>query len=255
MSFLQSIFSVEIPCWSYIQTVASVAAALNSATSFCSFLPKILAKSNQKHRDVFITRVLELISNFETMSNVCNKVLEKYGEKKVPDMNSKVMKEVSDLKAIEERTSVKLAKAKGMVAIEHIAWYVLSILNINEGRFDIAYGVLNNSNIQMEKNGVISEYLTMLNKVNMYKVLMCTKSQDQAQICMNQASYIVQKYGINFNLNIDIKKILLENSGNDRVDNQTLNKTSSVVQSESTEKNSGFDEYDGEVVNPNEFFS
>ena len=150
---------------------------------------------------------------------------------------------------------VKHAKAKGMVGVEHIAWYVLSILNINEGRFDIAYGVLNNSNIQMEKNGTLSEYLTMLNKVNMYIVLMCTKSQDQAQICMNQASYIIQKYGINFNLNIDIKKILLENSGNDRVNNQTLNKTSSVVPNESIERNSGMDENDGDLVNPNEFFS
>ena len=150
---------------------------------------------------------------------------------------------------------VKHAKAKGMVGVEHIAWYVLSILNINEGRFDIAYGVLNNSNIQMEKNGTLSEYLTMLNKVNMYIVLMCTKSQDQAQICMNQASYIIQKYGINFNLNIDIKKILLENSGNDRVNNQTLNNTSSVVPNESIERNSGMDENDGDLVNPNEFFS
>lgn len=79
-----------------------------------------------------------------------------------------------------------------MNAIVHSAWYVMSILNIKEGKYDIAYGVLNNSDIQMEKNGVVSDYLTMLNKVNMYKILMCTDSKDQAQICMNQASTIVQ---------------------------------------------------------------
>lgn len=79
----------------------------------------------------------------------------------------------------------------------------MSILNIAEGKFDIAYGALNNSTIQMEKTGGISEYLTMLHKVNMYKVLMNLNSPDQAQICLNQASYIIQKYGINFNLNID----------------------------------------------------
>lgn len=150
---------------------------------------------------------------------------------------------------------VKLAKSKGMNSIEHIAWYIMSILNISEGRFDIAYGVLNNSNIQMEKNGTISEYLTMLNKVNMYVVLMCTKSQEQAQICMNQASAIVQKYGINFNLNIDIKKILSENASNNRQEEQTRNIESSVVQKESAERISGFDESDGDVVNPMEFFS
>ena len=79
----------------------------------------------------------------------------------------------------------------------------MSILNINEGRFDIAYGVLNNSNIQIEKNGNFSEYLTMLNKINMYKVLTKLNQQAQAQICLNQASVVMQKYGININTNID----------------------------------------------------
>lgn len=98
---------------------------------------------------------------------------------------------------------IKTSKAKGMNAILHTSWYIMSILNIAEGKFDIAYGALNNSTIQMEKTGGISEYLTMLHKVNMYKVLTNLNSPDQAQICLNQASYIIQKYGINFNLNID----------------------------------------------------
>ena len=151
---------------------------------------------------------------------------------------------------------IKSAKAKGMNAIVHIAWYVMSILNIKEGKFDIAYGVLNNSNIQMEKNGIISEYLSMLHKVNMYKVLMCTNSVEQAQICMNQAAVIVQKYGLNFNLNIDIKKIMLENSVNRNL-NVSVNKPVEVSEQRIEENivSSGFDEDDGDVVNPSEFFS
>lgn len=155
---------------------------------------------------------------------------------------------------------IKLAKEKGMNAIVHLGWYVMSILNISEGNFDIAYGVLNNSNIQMEKQGGISEYLTMLNKVNMYKVLMCLKSQDQAQICLNQASYIVQKYGLNFNLNIDIRKILLENSGNNRpvqnvqkTENASVNKQESVSEQGNT-NSTKFDETDSDVINPADFF-
>ena len=69
---------------------------------------------------------------------------------------------------------------------------------------------------------------------------------------MNQASAIVQKYGINFNLNIDIKKILSENAGNNRVANLTQNISSPVVQNERV---SGFDETDGDVINPDDFFS
>lgn len=111
---------------------------------------------------------------------------------------------------------IKTAKEKGMNAIVHTGWYIMSILNIQEGKFDIAYGVLNNSNIQMEKRGTVTEFLTMLHKINMYKVLMNMNSQEQAQICLNQAAYITQKYGLNFNLNIDTEKIMLENSSTDK---------------------------------------
>ncbi len=111
---------------------------------------------------------------------------------------------------------IKTAKEKGMNAIVHTGWYVMSILNIQEGKFDIAYGVLNNSNIQMEKRGTVTEFLTMLHKINMYKVLMNMNSQEQAQICLNQAAYITQKYGLNFNLNIDTEKFMLENSSTDK---------------------------------------
>lgn len=162
---------------------------------------------------------------------------------------------------------IKTAKEKGMNSVMHVAWYLMSILNIQEGKFDIAYGILNNSNIQMEKSGGISEYLTMLNKVNMYKVLMCTGAKEQAQICMNQASYIVQKYGLNFNLNIDIKKLMLENQNNKGSEVQQMPQVNvetpippqqsvsekEISQSQSSE--SGFDESDGDVVNPEDFFS
>ncbi len=152
---------------------------------------------------------------------------------------------------------IKYSKEKGMNAITHIGWYVMSILNIKEGKFDIAYGVLNNSNILMEKNGVISEYLSMLNKVNMYKVLMCTNSKDQAQICLNQASDIVQKYKLNFNLNIDIKKILLENSNNSANNKPAPQpvQTAPIQQERVSEQRIEETETDTDYVNPDEFFS
>ena len=162
---------------------------------------------------------------------------------------------------------VKYANLKGMHAISHIAWYIMSILYIKEGKFDIAYGVLNNSDIQMEKNGITSNYMTMLNKVNMYKVLMCTNSTEQAQICMNQASVIVQKYNLNFNLNIDIKKILKENANRiveplqHKEQNKTFEQTGSNIlqyQEESVSdqgNENSVTENDIDIVNPNEFFS
>ena len=104
----------------------------------------------------------------------------------------------------------------------------------------------------------MSEYLTMLDKVNMYKVMMCMDSKEQAQICMNQASYIVQKYGLKFNLNIDIKKIMLENP----ISNEERNTTTENIEENVSDSNEGGNkmpkpkfETDGEVVDPSQFFS
>ncbi len=155
---------------------------------------------------------------------------------------------------------IKTAKEKGLTSILHLAWYILSIHYISEGKYELAYGVLNNSIIQMEKNGIVSEYLTMLDKVNMYKVMMCMNSKDQAQICMNQASAIVQRYGLKFNLNIDIKKFMLENSN--RKETESINTTVENAGESVSESNKGNSripkpkfETDGEVVDPSQFFS
>ena len=143
---------------------------------------------------------------------------------------------------------IKYTKLKGMNAIVHLAWYVMSILNIKQGKLDLAYGVLNNSDIQMEKNGVTSDYLTMLNKINMYKVLQNTGSIEQAQICIEQATHIAKKYGINFNLNVDNQDIMKDNAEVELEQNEL----DTIYPPDEDEKSPQPKEED--VVNPKEFF-
>ena len=107
---------------------------------------------------------------------------------------------------------VKSSKDKGLNAITFMAWYVLSILNMRLGRFDIAYGMLNNSSIQMDRMGGVSDYLMLFIKFNMYQLMKCLKIEDKADICLAQAQYIVKKYKINFNTEIDIEKFLTDNN-------------------------------------------
>ena len=85
-----------------------------------------------------------------------------------------------------------------MDSIRHVGMYIMSLLNMFEGKLDVALGMLNNSTIQMEKGDGISEYLTMLNKVNMSRIYAARSNNEQAQLCMNQAVYIIQKYGFEF---------------------------------------------------------
>lgn len=95
---------------------------------------------------------------------------------------------------------VRTAQAKGMNSAVSVAWYIMSIMNIMQGRYDIAYGILNNSSIQLEKTGTLSEYISLLNKVNLYRLLINTNEPEKAQICLNQAKYIIDKYKLNFSI-------------------------------------------------------
>jgi len=87
--------------------------------------------------------------------------------------------------------------------LQYLGWYFLSEMNIREGKYDVAYGMLNNSIIQLEKYGKASDFLMLLFRYNMFKVMMHTAQSDKAQILLNQSYYLRQKYNINFEFDID----------------------------------------------------
>lgn len=93
---------------------------------------------------------------------------------------------------------IKATNNKGMTTLLYVAWYVMSELHLKQNKYDVAFGIANNSLIQLEKNSITSEYLLMLFKYNMFKIMMFKKQYDKAEICINHAQYIAQKYGINF---------------------------------------------------------
>lgn len=98
---------------------------------------------------------------------------------------------------------LKTASEKGINVLKYIGSYILSIMYIDENKFDTAYGLLNNSAIGMEKNIGSNDLLTLLNKINLYKIFKNSGAPDKAQNCLEQAKYIITKYKLNFELNID----------------------------------------------------
>lgn len=98
---------------------------------------------------------------------------------------------------------IKETNNNGMTTLLYVAWYVMSLLHLKENKYDVAFGIINNSLIQLEKNNSTSEYLLMLFKYNMYKVMMFKKDYEKANICIAQANYIAQKYGVNFVFDTD----------------------------------------------------
>ncbi|MBO6087306.1 hypothetical protein J6P92_03050 [bacterium] len=98
---------------------------------------------------------------------------------------------------------IKATSDNGMMVILYTAWYIMSEIQLKQHKYDIAFGIINNTQIQLEKNNNISEYLLMLFKYNMYKVLMYKQEPETAEICINHAKYIATKYDINFQFDTD----------------------------------------------------
>lgn len=93
---------------------------------------------------------------------------------------------------------IQSGKNSGMSDIQMLAWYFMSCLYLKEKHYDLAYGVINNALIFLEKNSFKNDYIAMLLKYNLYKVFTMKRDFEKAQICIEQAMSIAQKYGINF---------------------------------------------------------
>lgn len=93
---------------------------------------------------------------------------------------------------------IKTANENGMNNILYLAWYIMSELNLAQGKYIVTYGIVNNSLIQLEKTDNANEYLLLLFKYNMYKVLRFKGQLENAEICLAQANYIAQKYNLLF---------------------------------------------------------
>lgn len=98
---------------------------------------------------------------------------------------------------------IKETNKNGMTTLLYVAWFIMSELHLKQNKYDVAFGIINNSLIQLEKNNTTSPYLLMLFKYNMYKVMMFKRQYDKADICMSHARYIAEKYSINFVFDTD----------------------------------------------------
>ena len=98
---------------------------------------------------------------------------------------------------------IKTVKIQGMLMLEHLGWFFLGEMNIKQQKFDVAYGMLNNATIQLERQSKSSDYLLMLMKYCMFKIMMHLGQTAKAQICINQAQYLSKKYNISFEFDTD----------------------------------------------------
>ena len=121
---------------------------------------------------------------------------------------------------------IKSVKNQGMYLLQHLGWYFLSEMNIRQKRFDVAYGMLNNSIIQLERYGKASNFVILLFKYNMFKIMMFMGQVDKAQICLNQAHYITQKYNIKFEFDVNPEHYIIEEQVSEDTGEETAGENS-----------------------------
>ncbi len=127
---------------------------------------------------------------------------------------------------------IKTTNRNGMTTLLYIAWYVMSELHLKQNKYDVAYGIINNSLIQLERNNVTSEYLLMLFKYNMYKVMMFKQDYEKADICIAQAKYLAAKYGITINFDTDKNHYIPKDDNVDIDDIQPDDSSSDTIEEE-----------------------
>jgi len=57
---------------------------------------------------------------------------------------------------------IKSANQNGMTTLLYAAWYVMGELHLKQHKYNVAFGIVNNSLIQLEKSNTSTEYLLML---------------------------------------------------------------------------------------------
>ena len=98
---------------------------------------------------------------------------------------------------------IQTANINGMMTLLYLAWLLMCEMHLKQGKYNVAYGIVNNSLIQLEKNNNSCEYLAVLFRYALYKVFMFQRQPEKAQICLEQVNYMTSKYGIHFEIDTD----------------------------------------------------
>lgn len=83
----------------------------------------------------------------------------------------------------------------GLKTVTYIAWYLISVLKLEQNETDVAFGIANNASIKLEKDENSSEFLLFLFKTVLANILTAKNEPQKAQLCLNHAKFIKEKYG------------------------------------------------------------
>ena len=90
--------------------------------------------------------------------------------------------------------------SNGLKMVTYLAWYLMSVLEFEQNDIEVAFCIANNAIIQLEKDYNSSHLLLFLFRILLSKILIAKNETKSAELCLNNARFIKEKYGLNFKI-------------------------------------------------------
>lgn len=95
---------------------------------------------------------------------------------------------------------LETSTANGLKMVTYLAWYLMSVLKFEQNDIEVAFCIANNAVIQLEKDYNSSSLLLFLFRVLLSKILIAKNEQKSAELCLNNAKFIKEKYELKFEI-------------------------------------------------------
>lgn len=104
---------------------------------------------------------------------------------------------------------LETATKNGLKLITYLDWYFVSLLKFDQNDIDVAYGIANNAAVQLEKDHSSGDFIFFLFRILLAKILTAKADKKSAELCLNDAILIQQRYDLKFEINSDLININL----------------------------------------------
>lgn len=95
----------------------------------------------------------------------------------------------------------------GLKMITYLDWYFISMLKFRQQDIDVALGIANNSVVQLGKDPNSGNFMFFLFRLLLAEILVAKKDKASAELCLKNAKFIKEKYGLNFDVELDLTNI------------------------------------------------
>lgn len=106
----------------------------------------------------------------------------------------------------------------GLKIITYLDWYFMSVLKFEQQDIEVAFGIANNAVIQLEKDHNAGDFIFFLFRILLSKILIAKNDTKSAELCLNDAKFIKERYGLNFALaTVNTKDVKLEDKSTEKI--------------------------------------